>query len=187
MRALLRVDVGDDHLARDRGRRDVHGAAADSAGADDHQMVVGADMAARLLQGRVGRDAGAGVGRGEVLRHALIGQEIAPVRHDDMRAIAAGDPGAEGARPQAQQFLALLAHRALAAADPGIGNHLVADFDARGSRAERSDLAGDLMPHRERQMHATGFERELLAVAEIEMPVPDVDVAVADARRLDPQ
>ena len=42
MRALLRVDVGDDHLARHCGRRDVHGAAADAARANDHQVVVGA-------------------------------------------------------------------------------------------------------------------------------------------------
>src|SRR5437660_5306328 len=36
-------------------------------------------------------------------------------------------------------------------------------------------------------MHAARFERNLLAIAEIEMPVPNVHVAVADARRLDPQ
>ncbi len=107
MRALLRVDIGDDHLAGDRGRCDVHGAAADTAGADDHEMVVAADMVTRLLQRRIGGDAGAGVGRGERLRDAVIRQEIAAVWHEDMRAVAAGDPGAEGARPQAQQFLAL--------------------------------------------------------------------------------
>lgn len=69
---LLRVDVGDDHLACDRGRRDVHGAAADAACADDDQMVVSAQMVARLLQRREGGDAGAGVGRGEALRHSFM-------------------------------------------------------------------------------------------------------------------
>src|SRR5947209_665698 len=43
------------------------------------------------------------------------------------------------------------------------------------------------MAHRERQMDAARFERDLLAVTEIEMPVPDVHVAVADTSRLDPQ
>ena len=72
--ALLRVDVGDDDLAGYRGRRDVHGTAADSAGADDDQMVVATQMSARLLQRREGGDAGASVGRGEVLRHSLMRQ-----------------------------------------------------------------------------------------------------------------
>ena len=98
VRALLRVDVGDDHLARDRGRRDMHGAAADAARADDHQMVVGAQMPARLLERREGGDAGAGVGRGEPLRHPLMRQQVAAMRHDDVRGIAAGAPRAEGAR-----------------------------------------------------------------------------------------
>jgi len=69
---LLRVDVGDDHLARDRRRRDMHRAAADPAGADDHQVVLGAQPIARLFQRREGGDAGARVGRGETLRHALM-------------------------------------------------------------------------------------------------------------------
>jgi hypothetical protein len=45
MRALLGVDVGNDHLARHRSRRDMHGAAADAARTDDHQVVVGAQIA----------------------------------------------------------------------------------------------------------------------------------------------
>src|SRR5207302_7957700 len=48
MRALLRVDVGNDYLTYNRGRRDVHSTAADAACADDHQVVVGAQVAARL-------------------------------------------------------------------------------------------------------------------------------------------
>src|SRR3989442_12132266 len=44
MRALLRVDIGNDHLARQRGRRDMYGAATHAARADNHQVVVGAQM-----------------------------------------------------------------------------------------------------------------------------------------------
>src|SRR5271170_5466576 len=48
--ALLRVDIGNDDLAGDRGRRDVYGAAAYAARTDDHQVVVRADTLARLLE-----------------------------------------------------------------------------------------------------------------------------------------
>jgi hypothetical protein len=43
------------------------------------------------------------------------------------------------------------------------------------------------MPHREGQTHAARFERDLLPVTQIEVPVPDMDVAVAHPRRLDAQ
>jgi hypothetical protein len=109
------------------------------------------------------------------------------VRHDDMRAVATGDACAERARAQAQQLLTLLADRAFAASDPRIRHDLVADFDAGRVRPERDDLAGDLVPHRERQVHAARLERDLLTAAEIEMPVPDMHVAVADAGSLHPQ
>jgi hypothetical protein len=46
LRALLRIDVGNDHLARHHSRRDMHGAAADATGTDDHQVVVAAQMPA---------------------------------------------------------------------------------------------------------------------------------------------
>src|SRR5438874_1885829 len=114
-------------------------------------------------------------------------QEVAAVRHDDVRGIAAGAPRAEGARVEAEQLFALQAHRAFAAADPRVGHHLVADFDPRGARPERRDLTGDLVPHRERQIDPARCERDLLPTTEIEMPVPYVHVAVADARRLDAQ
>src|ERR1700730_17822222 len=38
MRALLCIDVGNDHLTWNRGRRDVHCAAADAACADDQHL-----------------------------------------------------------------------------------------------------------------------------------------------------
>ena len=43
-------DVRNDHLACYCGRGNVHGAAADTARAYDHQVVVGAQMLASLLE-----------------------------------------------------------------------------------------------------------------------------------------
>src|SRR5260221_4502855 len=114
----------------------VRGATAVPAGADDHQMIVGGEPIARLLERREGGDAGAGIGRGEPLRHALMRQEVAAVRHDDVRGIAAGATRAQGAGVETKQLLALLAYRAFAAADPRIGHDLVADLDPRGARPE---------------------------------------------------
>src|SRR5262249_48927857 len=116
-----------------------------------------------------------------------IWQQVAAVRHDNLRGVAAGAPRPQGARGQAEELLALAAYGAFAAADPRVGDDLVADRDPGRIRAECDDLAGDLVPHRERQLHAARLERNLPAAAEIEMSVPDVHVAVADARRLDPQ
>jgi hypothetical protein len=185
--ALLRVDVGDNDFAGDRGRGDVHRAATDPAGADDHQMVVGAHMPSRLFERRKGGDAGAGVGRGEPLRHPLMRQQVASVRYDHMRAVAASASRAECARGEAEQLLTPPAHRAFAATDPRVGHHLVADLDPRGLWPECGHFACDLVPHRERQMHAARFERDLLPPAQIEEAVPDMDVAMADPRRLDAQ
>src|SRR6202007_2437130 len=127
-------------------------------------------MRARLLQRREGGDAGAGVGRSERLRHTLMRQEIAGIGYDHMRGIAAGASGAERARGITEQLLALPAHRAFAAADPRIGHDLVADRDTGGLRSECCHLAGDFVPHRERQMHTTGLERDVLAVARSKYP-----------------
>src|SRR5215211_3320484 len=41
---LLRVEIGDDDFPCDNRRRNMDGAAADPAGADDDEMVVRADM-----------------------------------------------------------------------------------------------------------------------------------------------
>ena len=101
LRALLPINVGDNHFALNCGRRNVHRAAADAARANDHQMVVRAQMPARLLECRKRRDAGAGIRRSEALRHALMRKEIAAIWHDYVCAIAAGSSGAEGARVEA--------------------------------------------------------------------------------------
>jgi hypothetical protein len=100
--ALLRIDVRNDHLARYRGRRDVHGAATDAACADDDEMVVDGNMLAGFLQRREGGDTGAGIGRGETLRDAVVRQQVAAMRHDDVRAVAASPARAESARGEAK-------------------------------------------------------------------------------------
>src|SRR5262249_8220612 len=77
--------------------------------------------------------------------------------------------------------------RTFDAADPRVGDDLVANLDAGRVRSERRDLARDLVPHGEGQVHATRLQRDLLSVPQIEMSVPDMYVAVADSGRLDPQ
>src|ERR1044071_6235244 len=104
-----------------------------------------------------------------------------------MRRVAAVNTRAERARRQAQQLVALPADRAFAAAYPWIGDDLVADIDPGRLGSERDDLAGDLVPHRERQGDAARFQRNPPAVAEIEMPVPDMHVAIAYPGGLHPQ
>ena len=81
-------------------------------------------------------------------------QQVAAVRHDDVRGIAAGAPRAKGARVEAKEFLALTAHRTFAATDPRVSHDLVADLDTGGLRSECGYLTGDLVPHRKRQAHA---------------------------------
>ena len=54
-------------------------------------------------------------------------------------------------------------------------------------RPECGHLARDLVSHRKRQAHAARFERDLLPTAQIEIPIPDVDVAVAHTRGFDAQ
>jgi len=109
------------------------------------------------------------------------------VRHDDVRAIATGPARAEGAWVEAEEFISLPTDRAFSAPDPRIGHHLVTDLDARSLRLQRRYLARDLVPHREWQADATRFERNVLTSAQIEVSIPDVHVAVADAGRLDAQ
>src|SRR4051812_18579486 len=117
-------------------------------------------MPARLLECRIRGDAGAGVGRGEVLRHAIMWKKVASVRHDNVRTIAAGSTSAERAWVQTEQFLALTAHRAFPAANPWVRHDLIAYLDACGLRSERYYLPRDFMSHREWQVHAARFQRD---------------------------
>src|SRR6516162_455583 len=144
-------------------------------------------MLARLLECRKFGNAGTGIGRGKVLHDALMRKKVAAVRHNDVCAIAAGPPSAEGAGGEAEEFLAPPAHRAFPAADPWVGYHFVAGLDTRGMRPECCDLASDFVSHREQQMHATRFKRDPPLIAQVEVSVPDMDVAVADPGSLDAQ
>jgi hypothetical protein len=101
VRTLLRIDIGDNHFARYCGRRNVHSAAPDAARANDHQVVVSAQMPARPFECRKRRNAGAGVRRSKVLRHALMGKKVAAIWHDHVCAIAASASGAKGTRVEA--------------------------------------------------------------------------------------
>ena len=104
-----------------------------------------------------------------------------------MGGIAAGHVGgaAELARLEAEIFLAALAGRAIAAADPGKGRIAVADLHALGIGADGHHFALDLMAERVRQLHAP--QRQLVAAAQIEIAVMDMNVGMADAGVLDLQ
>ena len=115
-------------------------------------------MPERLLECRIRGDAGAGVGRGEVLRHAIMWKKVASVRHDNVRTIAAGSTSAERAWVQAEQFLALPTYCAFPAAYPWVSDDLVAHRDTGRPRPKCRHLAGDFVSHRERQVDAARFE-----------------------------
>src|SRR5215469_13647549 len=114
-------------------------------------------------------------------------KKVAAVRHDDVCAVAAGPSGAEGARVEAEQFLALPAHRTFPAADPRVCHDLISNLDAGGSRPERCHLASDFVSHCEREVHAARFQRDLPLAAQIEVAIPDMDVAMAYPGRLNAQ
>ena len=109
------------------------------------------------------------------------------MRHQHMRRITAGNArrAAELARLDAIIFLVAQARRAIAAADPGIGRIAVADFHALHVGADGHDFAFDLVAQRVRQFQIA--HRQLVAAAQIEIAVMDVDVGMADAgmRRLE--
>ena len=184
--ALLRADVHhDDVLVLQRLQ---HGdrVQPQPAGADQHDRLVRRHRH-RLADRRIDGDAGAGVGRGHGgIERAGIDQ-VARMRRDDVRAVAAVLVHAEAARREAHVVLLRQALLAGAAADPGEHDAQVADLHAFGVRAELGDAADDLVPHRQRQHDAAVLQRHVLAAAEVVIAVPDVQVGVADAamRHLD--
>ncbi len=102
------------------------------------------------------------------------------MRHQDMRGIAAVDGDAEVMMIGAQILVAGAAGGACAAADPWIDRDAMADHRAVGRVAGGFNSAGDLMAERERQRAVFG-DVELLAAAQIEIAVLDVQVGMADA------
>src|SRR5262245_9253508 len=96
-------------------------------------------------------------------------------------AIDAGNPPARGA----VVVLPGLADRALAAADPGMHQTLLADQALGRLRADRLDDAEGLVAQRERRHAAALLHVEALAAAELEVALPDVQVRVAHPRARD--
>src|SRR5438105_6897721 len=99
-----------------------------------------------------------------------------------MRGIATGAVDAEDAAPgNAVVVLTCLAHGALAAADPGEHQALLADPDALRLRSERFDDTERLVAEGEGQHAAALLHVEALAAAQIEVALPDVQIRVAYA------
>ena len=63
----------------------------------------------------------------------------------------------------------------------GCDQHAVADLDALGVGPDRDHLADILVAERHRQLHAAVVQAQLLAAAEIEIAVGQMQIAVADA------
>ncbi len=103
------------------------------------------------------------------------------MRHDHVRRVAAVDEDAEAAHGAAQIVVAAQACRAIAAADPRIGEHALPDLDAFGIGPDGDHLADILVAERYRQLHAAVGDAQFLAAAEIEIAVGKMQVAVADA------
>ena len=102
------------------------------------------------------------------------------MRHQHMSGIAARDLNAEIAGLVAELFFAAIACRAIAAADPRIGDTLVAHLDVLHIRADRHDFALDFMAEREGEF-PSGPHIELVAAAHVEMTVVNMHVGMADA------
>ena len=108
------------------------------------------------------------------------------MRHHHVRRVAAVDGDAERSRRIAHMLVAPRAQPALAAADPGIGRVLLALGGALGVGSGGFDGPGDLVPEREGQLPAAAHV-ELLAAAEVEVAVLQVEVGMAHAAMRDAQ
>ena len=118
--ALALVDVGDeDRLVRQRARK-LQAHHADAAEPDDEKRAE-LQIGHRLLDGAIAGEAGAHERAGDGRRDALHVEQIARMRHQHVRGVAAVDGDAERAGRVAHVLVAALAQPALAAADPGVG------------------------------------------------------------------
>ena len=114
------------------------------------------------------------------------------MRHRHVVGIAAIAVDAERIGFQAHILFAGETGVAFAAAEPGIHQRHVADFEIApvagpDIRPERQHFADRLMAHGSRQRHAAILQRQRFSsVAKIVAAFPDVQIAVADPRRLDP-
>ena len=174
--ALALVDLGDCRLHAVHRVRETNRRLADAAGTNDQQRVL-VRHRRRLAQRAERGQARARVRRRKLRWKDAEIEEIARMRDDDVVAEAAVAREAERLRPGAQMLVPRGAQRACAAPDPWKRNAGRTKLDVRvGSRSD--DLAGDLVAERARQAHC---QLHPLAAAQIEVPVGDVQVAVADA------
>src|SRR5690606_35132943 len=150
-----------------------------AAEADDEQRAV-AGAVEHLPERAVGGEAGAHVASRKLRIDTACVEQVARVGDDDVRRVTAVNRDAEVAGDGAQVFVAAPADPAAAAAGPRVHGEVAANLDAVGFRSDGLDDAGDLVAERERQL-ASAAHVELLAVAEIEIAVMHVDVAVTHA------
>src|SRR5436305_14955763 len=100
-------------------RKEAEAHEAQAPGADDQDRLLLEHARLELLQGAVGGEPRAGIGRGDLRLQVAHVEEVARMRHEHVRGIAAAAIDAERARPRAILLVAALTDRAFAAADPG--------------------------------------------------------------------
>ena len=99
-----------------------------------------------------------------------------------MVGVTAGTEHADAERCAAKLLVAALADVTFPAADPRVNEPAVANLDAFGIGPDGDDLADILMTHGQRQFNAAIAELQLLAAAQVVIAVPNMQIAVADAR-----
>jgi hypothetical protein len=177
---LAAVDLGHHRPYAQRRRRDAHAWQADAAGATDEKHVSHTERYA-LLKRAMGRQprarAGASLGFGQ----RGIGKEVARMRHQHMVGKATTAVQAQRVRRHAQFLVAVLARLAGGAADPREHHATISYRDASGGGADGSHGAGDLVVEHAWRRNAMA-QVQLVAVAEIEVALVQVNVAVSGAR-----
>src|SRR5690606_8547231 len=141
-------------------------------------MVVG--EAADLLQRGIGGQPGAGIGRGQQRVETTVVDQIPLIRDQDMGGIPAVPEYADRLLcTGADMFVAVPAGRAGAAADPGENKPALPGLGGARRGPDGGNAADDFMSGRQRQQCAVIGSYHLAAVPEVEVAVPDMDVAVA--------
>ncbi len=170
-------------VVREDGAGELQAHHADAAEADDGDRLALEHVADFLQRGERG-DARAHVGGGEAFGHAGCVEQVFRMGDEDVFGIAAGDLDADLARLGADVFLVTLAGGALAAADPREDDEALADLAAFEQRlrigANGRERAFDLVAERVGQRAALG-PVDLVAIADVDMAVLQVDVGMADA------
>ena len=185
--ALGRVGVDGDNARLRGGRTKRHHCHADTAAADDRDVVVRAHRR-ELAQGTEGGDAGTGERGGTFRRERADRHQVARVRHTHKVGVATGELDAQCVRgARAQMLVAAFAHRAGAATEPRVDDHPVAQRHAQRVGAELDHFAADLVAHRHRQRDAAARQRRQRASAHVEATGLHMQVGVAHAAMRDTQ